>query len=183
MPGCDVVAPLLVELDLNGLEQLAIENGRLLALEDFTFVFDFSNIEAVAQKISEGPSREWDASDSPAGGQRAGLGLDAAPAQIGKQQIEAAQREITAEDITYGAGFLLHDGDAAILGMVAERHDASDPESLALGGADLVPDPLGGDLALELGKRQQDIQGQSAHGGCRIELLSDRDERHLMGVE
>jgi hypothetical protein len=47
MPGCDVIAPLLVELGLNGLKQLAVENGHLLALEDFTLVFDFSNIEAV----------------------------------------------------------------------------------------------------------------------------------------
>jgi hypothetical protein len=67
MPGCGVIAPLLVELGLNGLEQLAIENGCLLALEDFTLIFDLSNIEAVAQKISERPSRERDASDGPAG--------------------------------------------------------------------------------------------------------------------
>jgi hypothetical protein len=53
MPGCDVIAPLLVEPGLKGLEQLAIENSRLRALEDLALVFDFSNIEAVAQKIGE----------------------------------------------------------------------------------------------------------------------------------
>jgi hypothetical protein len=55
MPGCDVIAPLSVELGLNGLKQFAVENGHLLSLEDFTLVFDFSNIEAVAQKMSECP--------------------------------------------------------------------------------------------------------------------------------
>jgi len=53
MPSCDVIGSLSVELGLNGLEQLAVENGHLLALEDFTLVFNFSNIEAVAQKMSE----------------------------------------------------------------------------------------------------------------------------------
>jgi hypothetical protein len=35
-------------------------------------------------------------------------------------------------------------------------------QSPALGGGDLVADALGGDLALELGKRKQDIQRQPA---------------------
>jgi hypothetical protein len=44
-------------------------------------------------------------------------------------------------------------------------------------------DALGGDLALELGKRQQHIQRQSAHGGGGVELLGDGNERHAMLIE
>ena len=48
--------------------------------------------------------------------------------------------------------------------------------SLALGGCDLVADALGGDLALELGERQQHVEGQSSHAGRGVERLGDRDE-------
>jgi hypothetical protein len=39
-----------------------------------------------------------------------------------------------------------------------------------------------GDLALELGKRQQHVEGQPAHRGGGIELLGHRDEGDGMGV-
>ena len=73
--------------------------------------------------------------------------------------------------------------DLAVLGVVAERRHAADPKPLAFGGGDLVPDALGGDLALELGKRQQHVQGQPAHRGGGVELLGDRDERYVVLVE
>ena len=80
-------------------------------------------------------------------------------------------------------GLLLIDSDLAILGLVAERHHTADPKPFALGGGDLVADALGGDLALELGKGQQNIQRQPPHRGRGVELLGDRDERHAVRVE
>ena len=80
-------------------------------------------------------------------------------------------------------GLGLIDGDLAVLGVVAERRHAADPKALALGGGDLVPDALGGDLPLELGKRQQHVEGQPPHRGGRVELLGDGDERHVVLVE
>ena len=77
----------------------------------------------------------------------------------------------------------LIDGDLSILGVVAERRHAADPKALALGGGDLVADALGGDLALELGKRQQDVQRQPPHRGGGIELLGHRDEGHAVLIE
>jgi hypothetical protein len=47
----------------------------------------------------------------------------------------------------------------------------------------LVSDPLGGHLALELGKRQEYVQGQPTHRGCSVELLSDRNKRHTVLIE
>ena len=59
-------------------------------------------------------------------------------------------------------------------GPLPQRHIATHPEAFALGGRDLVADALCGDLALELGKREQDGERQAAHAGCCIEGLSDR---------
>ena len=83
---------------------------------------------------------------------------------------------------THSASAII-DGDLSVLGVVAERGHAADPKPLALGGGDLVPDPLGGDLALELGKGQQHIERQPPHRGGGVELLGDRDERHAVPVE
>ena len=93
--------------------------------------------------------------------------------QVGHQQVEAAKPKIAGEDAPNLFRLSLIDGDFAILGVIAERRHAADPQPLALGGGDLVANALGGDLPLELGKRQQHIQGQSPHRGGRIELLGD----------
>ena len=111
------------------------------------------------------------------------LGDDALLAQIGHEQVQAAELEIAAEDRPHAFGFGFVDGDLSVLGVVAERRHAADPQPLALGGGDLVPDALGGDLALELGKRQQNVERQPPHRGGGVELLGDGDERHAMAVE
>ena len=90
------------------------------------------------------------------------FGSDACRAQIGQQQVQTAKRKVAIEDMTNDLRFGFNDGDLAILGMVAERHDAADPQPLPLGGTDLVADPLGRDLALELRERQQHVQCQAA---------------------
>jgi hypothetical protein len=74
-------------------------------------------------------------------------------------------------------------GDPAIFGLVAQGHHAADPEALAFGSSNLVPDPLGGDLPLELRKRQKNIQRQPAYRGRGVELLGDRDKGYAMGIE
>ena len=50
-------------------------------------------------------------------------------------------------------------------------------------GGTILSDALGGDFPFELGKRQEHVQGQPAHRGRRVELLSDRHKRHIVGVE
>ena len=98
-------------------------------------------------------------------------------------RLRLPSSEVAAEDGPDPLGFLLIDSDLAVLGLISERRHTADPKTFALGGGDLVSDALGGDLSLELGKRQQNIQGQPPHGCRRIELLGDRYERHAMGVE
>ena len=58
-----------------------------------------------------------------------------------------------------------------------------DQGALLLRGGDLVADPFAGDLALELGKGQQHIEGQPPHRARRIEVLGDRDERGALCIE
>src|SRR5437667_4202176 len=102
--------------------------------------------------MGERPARERDAAYGLPGLERPHVGDDASLSQFGHEQIEAAELEVAAEDGSDRLCFRLTDRNPAILRVIAERCHAADPEALALGGGDLVPDALGGVLALELGK-------------------------------
>jgi hypothetical protein len=97
--------------------------------------------------------------------------------------VQAAEVEVAAEDMTNRFGLVGNDCDFSVLGLVAQGHHTADPKALAFGGPDLVADALGGDLALELGERQQDIEREPPHRGRGVELLRDRDEGHPIGIE
>src|SRR5262249_14654990 len=64
-----------------------------------------------------------------------------------------------------------------------EGNGSADPEAFALGGRNLVAHPLADDLALELSKGEQHVEGKPAHAGGGVEGLGDRDERHPMFIE
>src|SRR5712671_4496745 len=102
--------------------------------------------------MGEWPTSERNAADPLPQLQRSHLGDDPPFAQVGHEQIEAAELEIAAEDSADPLGLGLIDGDLSILGVIAERRHAADPNSLALRSRNLVPDALGGDLPLELSK-------------------------------
>ncbi len=54
---------------LDRLEQVPIENGLMFAGIALTLMDDLAEIDAVSQEIGQGPLRERDAADGPAGGQ------------------------------------------------------------------------------------------------------------------
>ena len=56
-----VTVHLFAQLGLNGLEQVPIDNSRLLALEDLALKRHVSDIEAIAEQVSERSARERDA--------------------------------------------------------------------------------------------------------------------------
>jgi hypothetical protein len=87
------------------------------------------------------------------------------------------------EDVPDQLGLTLVGHQPSVLDVVAQRRHAAHPHALALAGRDLVADALAGDLALELGEGQQDVQHQAAHRGRRVELLGDRHERHAVALE
>jgi hypothetical protein len=111
------------------------------------------------------------------------LGADAAPMEIVLQEAHRAEFPVSAIDEANSIGLGRVHGQLAILDLVPQRGDPAHPHALALGGCDLVADALAGDLALELGERQEDVEGEPPHRGRRIELLGDGDEGHVMPVE
>jgi hypothetical protein len=70
-----------------------------------------------------------------------------------------------------------------VLDVIAQWRWTSHPHALLLRRCDLVPDAFCRDLPLELGEGQQDIEGEPSHRGGGVELLGDRDKRHLVPVE
>src|SRR4029077_10674273 len=97
-PCGPMIGRLLTQLGLDGVEQVPIENARLFAMEDLTLEWHLTDIEAIVKEVGERPAGERNAADGFSGLQRANLGNDALLAQVGHQQVEAAQLEITAED-------------------------------------------------------------------------------------
>ena len=106
----------------------------------------------------------------------ADFGDDAALPKVTQEQPDTAEVEVATEDGADPLRLFLLDDELLVPADVAKRYHAADPQPPALGGADLVADPLAGDLALELGKGQQHIEGEPAHGGGGIELLGHRHE-------
>jgi hypothetical protein len=66
---------------------------------------------------------------------------------------------------------------------IAEGDRTPDPNSLALGGSDLISHPLPDQFALELGKGQQHIERKPAHARTGVERLGDRYKRDTLGIE
>src|SRR6516164_10844646 len=93
-----MVVDLVIQLGLDGLEQVLIDNGRLLTSKDFALEGDFADIEAIAKQMRERATCERYAADGLAGLKHAGLGDNAPPVQVSHQEVEAAELEIAAED-------------------------------------------------------------------------------------
>ncbi len=88
-------------------------------------------------------------------------------------QVADRRRERAEDD----RDLLLDDPQAAPIGRVAEWRGAAHPHALGLGCGDLVPDPLGGDLAFELREAQQHVEREAPHTGGGVERLGHRHER------
>ena len=169
---------------LDGFKQALTHDRRLLPRQDLALVLDLTNKEPVAKEVGEGPSSERDAPASLA--RRAvssRLGADVFGSEVTDKFVDAGYLEVSAEDHPDPLSFLLNDRELAVRQLIAEGEGTSHPEPFALGGRDLVPDALGSDLPLELGKGQEHVQGQTTDRGRRIELLGDRDKGDVMGIE
>jgi tetratricopeptide (TPR) repeat protein len=71
----------------------------------------------------------------------------------------------------------------AVLDPIPERWHPAHPHPLLFRGGNLVADALADDLALELRKGQQNIEGQAPHRGRGIELLRHRNKRRASRIE
>ena len=83
----------------------------------------------------------------------------------------------------YALGFWFIHRQDLVHDVVAQRDHTAHPHAFPFGGGYLVPDPFTGDFPFELGKGEQDIQGESAHGAGGIKLLRNRDEGRLVLVK
>src|ERR1700730_16332770 len=155
--ACDRVIVALVAEFGHRVKEITIEDSGLLTGEDLALEGDLTDVEPIAQKMGERPAGEWDGADWASGLERLHLGDDASLAKVGHQQVEAAKLQIPPKDGPDALSLLFNHDDLAVLGLISERGYAPDPQSLALGGRDLVADALGGDFPLKLGKRTNDI--------------------------
>jgi Tetracyclin repressor-like, C-terminal domain len=70
----------------------------------------------------------------------------------------------------------------AVFDPISERDRAAHPDASLFRGGDFVADALAGNLALELRKRQQHVEGEPSHAGGGVESLGHRDERDVVFV-
>src|SRR5262249_38872829 len=166
-PRRDVMGSLLGQSPLHGLKQLAVDQWRLRARADLTFIENLADVEAIAQQVEQGALREEHAAARAAVRQLADLCSDIALGKLEHQPVDAAEGEIPTKDHADPFGLLVDDGELAILEFVSQRHHSADPKPLALGGRYLVANALGGDFPLELREREQHVQSESAQSPTR----------------
>lgn len=133
--------------------------------------------------MGQGADVEGNAPDRLAVRQFADFGRYSFVVQVLHEGLDARDLQIASEDCSDLFGLVLLNHELLVPGDVSERHIASHPEAFSFGGSDFVADALGRDLALELGKGQQDIEREAPHGRRGIELLGYGNERHALGVE
>src|SRR5215208_741549 len=134
-----------------------IDDGIVLSWIILALMDHFTDVHAVAQTIRERPLGEDNATPQRAISPPAHLGADALLAKRLGELRETAEFEIAPEDEPDLLGFgCVHD-ELLIADLVPERHGSTHAQALLLRGGDLVADALARDLALEPGKREQDI--------------------------
>ncbi|MES2494342.1 MAG: hypothetical protein V4579_13825 [Pseudomonadota bacterium] len=78
--------------------------------------------------------------------------------QFPGQQCHRSEFNKPLKHIPDRRGFGLVDHQLAVDDIVPHRHESAHPNALRAAGSELVADAFAGDLAIELGERQQDIQ-------------------------
>ena len=108
------------QLLLNGLEQALIHDRRLLSGQDLTPVFDLANKEPVPKEVGEGSSSERDASTGLARAEGPCPGADVSGPEVPDKFVDAGYSQISAKDHPDPFGFVLDDGEVAVLQPIAE---------------------------------------------------------------
>ncbi len=120
-----------------------------------------AEIGPVVQDEVEGASAHRLAPARFAGLERPALRDSPALCKVGAQRPNTTQLQVTLEDKADGLGLARIDDQLAVGHVIAEGRIAAHPDALLLGGRELVADTLAGDLTLELGERQQHVQGEA----------------------
>src|SRR6476660_3310707 len=160
-----------------------VDDWRVFARMGLSLVNDLAEIGAVPQHQVERPAREWLAADPSTRSARPRRAFASLGFELRLQQPHRAEFGIAAEDRAHDFRLAVDDDELAVLHPIPERWHPAHPHPLLFRGGDLVADALADDLALELRKGQQNIEGQAPHRGCRVELLRNRNKRRASRIE
>src|SRR5437868_9974706 len=168
------------QLLLHAFPKRSIHDGGLFTRIDHPFVADLTYISDVAQQSIQPGLGEFAGTmmlprfASPVLGQE--------PARMNFLLCGCYTRTsgTDREDLSHPFGFCRvdHQTSALWIDIIAEDWDASHPLPFSPRRRHLVTRSLADDLALELRKRQQDVQREPAQGSAGIELLRDRYKAH-----
>src|SRR5262245_2622971 len=121
-PRRDVMGSLLGQSPLHGLKQLAVDQWRLRARANLTFIENLADVEAIVQEVEQGALREGHAAARAAVRQLVDLCSYIALAKLEHQPVDAAEREIPTKDHVHQLGLPCHDGELAILEFISQRY-------------------------------------------------------------
>src|ERR1700730_8385963 len=155
----------------------------MLAAMHLTPIGDLAEVEPVLEQMGERSHAEADTAAPAAIATAIDLGPYALPVELREQSPHGAKLQIACENGPYYLRLLGHHDELLVYAAIAERDGAADPETLALGGRDLVAHPLADHLALELGKGEQHIERDPPHAARGFERLGDRHERDPLLIE
>src|SRR6266851_3310266 len=147
------------------------------------FVAHLADVDGVAEQCVERTAREGLLTRAGPTTRYAPLGAETIAVKLRLEQAHATQRAVALEDLSDCGGFGFDNCKLPVAHRVAERDQTAHPHPLAFRGRDLVADALAGDLAFELGEREQDVEGQASHRSRGVELLRYGDEGDLVSVE
>ena len=171
------------QLVLHRLPERRLHDRGVLAGMDLVPVPDAADEERVGEQGVEPAAGEGGAAAAASTPMQPFRAAEAGGIELGLELADRAERKVAREDSPHQERFLRHRLQAARRGAIADRHRAAHPDAFRLGGGDLVADPLGGHLSLELGEGEQDVQRQSSHRGGGVERLRHRHEGDPGGVE
>ena len=171
------------KLRLHLVPLVALDDRLVEARIDRAAMRDVAGVDRVLEKEVELAAGERPPAHRLAGPGPAVWNGDALRVQFVCQAAHVPQRQVAGVDPADQRGVAFDDGEAAFVGAVAKRRNTPHPHALGLGGRQLVADPLGGDLALELREAQQHVERQSPHAGGGVERLGDRDKAGARLVE
>jgi hypothetical protein len=137
MCGC-----LIAQSSLDLFPKVAADYWLVLPWMAFLLVGDFAEIDRVRQHLVQSPARKLPASRSHAFFRHPDFGDDPATLQIVSQEPDGTECQISLMDVFHRRGFGAIDHQSAIADVVSQWRHPAHPHSLALGGGDLVPDPL-----------------------------------------
>jgi hypothetical protein len=155
----------------------------VLPVINLRLVSDLADIDRVRQDLVQMTTTKKAAPAAAAGPVEAHWDGDALAVERPLEPDNAADLKVALVGGADQGSVFIHHVERTILHPVTERDDAAHPESLLLGRGDLVADALARDLPLELGKREQHVERQSAHRRGGVEALCDRHKGHLVRVK